>query len=153
MKQLQNSRGTISAFALTIRDGHTSIIARLFQGGHWPTDPPDETGTHHLAGVLYYAAVDGYERPVRQLLDLGASLGQVWDPDHLGTVVQAASLGQHNIVDLLLKSGAEMNGKMDFKPTALQVATLDGHAKTVRVLMAHAADINDPPDGRNHPYI
>ncbi|KAJ7178119.1 ankyrin repeat-containing domain protein [Mycena filopes] len=87
---------------------------------------------------LYIAAAFGIGQVVWNLLDRGANPNTT-DPGHTGPLCPldvASREGYIEIVQLLLKSGAELNA------TALCAALMDNKIEVVRLLLEHGADVN-----------
>ena len=61
---------------------------------------------------------------------------------HLGQLHNAAQAGRSKVVNALLAKGADVNGRTDFKTTALHVAAANGYDGTVKVLIDKGADLN-----------
>lgn len=119
------------------------------------------------AHPLIYTPLQGavrFERPdmVRHLLSLGVDPNapappypnpeDEWDPLPPRTALQAAvEVGDTEIIDLLIESGAEVNGAAAHRSgaTALQIAASTGQIGTARKLMSLGADVNGPRSSEN----
>lgn len=60
---------------------------------------------------------------------------------------QASAFGHLDVVELLLKSGAEIHHKDNEGCSALYIAAQEGHKDVVEILIKHKADINDTEIG------
>ncbi len=85
---------------------------------------------------------------VKQLLDRDAALISIRDAKNLTPLHVAASRGQSDVVELLLKYGADINGPtMSGTWTPIVFASYRGHLDTVRILIENGANVQS--DGGN----
>ena len=99
----------------------------------------------HGTTPLEYAMFDAVDIPVMELLlSHGASVDTKNRALRSAAGLQNVGPGQdeHELVRLLLTSGAEANGKDRSGRTALHEAASMGHNETIKVLLAHGADVN-----------
>nr|XP_012142558.1 PREDICTED: ankyrin repeat domain-containing protein 50 isoform X4 [Megachile rotundata] len=103
---------------------------------------------------LHYAAFEGHIDVCEALLEAGAKIDET-DNDGKGALMLAAQEGHATLVERLLEQhGAPIDQHAHDGKTALRVAALEGHYDTVRVLLAHNADVNaKDADGRSTLYI
>jgi Ankyrin repeats (3 copies) len=77
---------------------------------------------------------------VRNLINEGVELNYIYD---LPPLARAASLGNVEMVKLLIESGADINLQMeDEGDTALMIAALYNHLEAVKILVEAGADVN-----------
>jgi ankyrin repeat protein len=69
-----------------------------------------------------------------------------------GNALQAASLGDHEIVQLLLERNADVNAQDGYHGNALCVASFEGHEKIVQMLLERNADVTPKLDTTGTPY-
>ncbi|XP_031841575.1 uncharacterized protein LOC116430947 isoform X2 [Nomia melanderi] len=103
---------------------------------------------------LHYAAFEGHIDVCEALLEAGAKIDET-DNDGKGALMLAAQEGHYTLVERLLEQhGAPIDQHAHDGKTALRLAALEGHYDTVRVLLAHNADVNaKDADGRSTLYI
>jgi ankyrin repeat protein len=95
---------------------------------------------------LYKAVVAGNLYTIRALLDTGANVNAIRNVPYLET---ASHYGHKDVVELLLKRGADVNATNINDSTALHAAahanhgeTLDRHKEVVEMLLKNGAYIN-----------
>ncbi len=77
---------------------------------------------------------------VKNLINEGVELNYIYD---LPPLARAASLGNVEMVKLLIESGADINLQMeDERDTALMMAALYNHLEVVKILVEAGADVN-----------
>ncbi|GHU03446.1 hypothetical protein FACS1894158_01900 [Betaproteobacteria bacterium] len=87
--------------------------------------------------ALSIAAYLGRASYVKRLVDAGAEINFFgWPP-----LVYAAYNGHTEIVDYLIRRGADVNGKAENGSSALFFASRFGHLETVKALLKHRADL------------
>lgn len=69
------------------------------------------------------------------------------------SVMLASSIGNPEVVDLLLQSGADPNKRGSQQRTALQYAVEKNRLAVARLLVQHGADINGVDNGRLSPLV
>jgi hypothetical protein len=102
--------------------------------------------TKFAAHGLIWAIEKGLEAAARRFI---ASSQQGISEVDVQAMVKAAGRGYDDIILLLLKHGAPVNCQFVCQfafyyswPTPLEIATFHGHTSTVRLLLAHGADVN-----------
>ncbi|XP_076277761.1 uncharacterized protein LOC143207827 isoform X2 [Lasioglossum baleicum] len=103
---------------------------------------------------LHYAAFEGHIDVCEALLEAGAKIDET-DNDGKGALMLAAQEGHYTLVERLLdQHSAPIDQHAHDGKTALRLAALEGHYDTVRVVLAHNADVNaKDADGRSTLYI
>ncbi|WP_295538550.1 ankyrin repeat domain-containing protein [Thiolapillus sp.] len=171
---LMNDADTQNALAYAIRKGDMLAIARLLNTGaningynSWGDTPLMEaarTGQTGIARLLlglgadtnlpyrnadfpaiYYAAVGGYTRTFRLLIDSGANL------EHrcigLKTpLIVAAHEDSASAVNLLIEGGADINARDRISITPLIAGAISNNAAAVHSLLNAGAEVNAHDD-------
>ena len=97
--------------------------------------------------MLIDAAGAGLFKGVTQMLDAGECVNSL-DAEGNSPLICAAEEGHEDIVELLLRHGADVQARNVMNESALHVAAWNGHAGVVSALLAHGAAVNQPgPDG------
>jgi ankyrin repeat protein len=103
----------------------------------------------HEPGTTYEVALalaieSGRAETVQYLLAVGADVNGIGDyRDNYHPILSiAARTGQNQIVDLLLRNGAEIERRAKNGQTALMNAASAGHVETVRLLLEQGAKVN-----------
>ncbi|KAF4817562.1 Ankyrin-1 [Colletotrichum siamense] len=107
----------------------------------------------HIQGPLSYAVMYKHYDTVRVLLENGEDVDEdnyhvssgIWD-NARNPLQSAVEKGDLYLIDLLLKSGADVNAPAAKYngATALQLAAITGKLGILRTLIEHGADINAP---------
>ncbi|KAJ7604379.1 ankyrin repeat-containing domain protein [Mycena polygramma] len=115
----------------------------------WPWEAPD--WSRHTPSPLDLCSRVGYIEGVQFLLatdvtdvyEVDAALDHCADANALDSALQgAASKGHMDIVHLLLKHGADVNGVYGKSGCALYCAVQNSHVDVVRTLLENGADVN-----------
>lgn len=101
--------------------------------------PNSVYSSERLASTLYLAVDHERTNGVRLLLDLFKADPNATGKEYGNAVSASAYDGTEDILTMLLKAGAELNGPNDF---SLQLAAEQGHTEIIRILLEHKADIN-----------
>jgi ankyrin repeat protein len=64
----------------------------------------------------------------------------------------AAEAGNNEVVELLIRNGAEVDAKNDGGETALMLASKSGHTETAEILIRNGADVN-ARDNLGYPVV
>jgi hypothetical protein len=92
--------------------------------------------TRHLLG----SDEDGLEILAQQLREMGCNITET-SPGHTA-LHMAAEYGEHEIAELLLDYGADIDAQGKNSVTPLQLASREGHEQVVRLLLERGADVN-----------
>ncbi|CEL11342.1 hypothetical protein ASPCAL14445 [Aspergillus calidoustus] len=141
------------AICLAGRYGHDDVIHRLLD---W--DESAENRPMYLLSALYGAIYGGRLSTVQKLATLGADLHGILPLRQTTTGIEyphtllhyelrhtlhaAAYYNRPDIVQYLLKQGAEVNQRGPLSYTALHHASKHGHTEVVKVLLDHGAAVN-----------
>ncbi|VDO01038.1 unnamed protein product [Rodentolepis nana] len=88
--------------------------------------------------------VNGFERAISKFNDVNQDIGNGRRLIHI-----AADYGQSEIIEILIKKGADVNAKDGFGMTPLIAAVYEDHPKCVAVLLKYKAVITSDPKGKN----
>ncbi|VUZ45325.1 unnamed protein product [Hymenolepis diminuta] len=88
--------------------------------------------------------VNGFENAVSKLGDVNQDIGNGRRLIHI-----AADYGQSEIIESLIRKGADINAKDGYGMTPLIAAVYEGHSKCVAVLLKYKANISLDPKGKN----
>lgn len=109
-------------------------VMRLLQG----RADPNSAGPSESESVLQLAVQQGHVEMARILLDAGANINAV----RTNPLCRAAELGHYEVVELLLRRGADTECGDIRSKTALLYAAEAGHRQIVHLLLDHGADVN-----------
>ncbi len=124
------------AFVLACLNDHTEIMKTLLDAGA----NPDTTFNEKNDPILLYAAVNGRAEAVNVLLGMDADVNKV-NTEGKTPLMGAAHEGHIEILDHLIKAGANLEAKTKRGYTALEWAGILGVAKSVKILLSANADI------------
>ncbi|KAJ5216887.1 hypothetical protein N7468_009895 [Penicillium chermesinum] len=102
----------------------------------------DPYGAPPSMTALHLASLNGHEREVEFLLSLDGKAINSADSTGTYPIIWASLAGYEKVVNLLLKSGAEINAQGGEYGNALQAASLRGHDKIVQLLLERGPEIN-----------
>ena len=91
--------------------------------------------------ALYRAAAEGTCELANALIRSGYNINKKHEEDGTVPIHAAAVCGQTDIVDLLMKEGANVRSKDDFGYEPLHYAAFNGHQETVNLLIAYGASV------------
>lgn len=103
-----------------------TLIARLTRPNHSLITAVEECDMLKICEILYD------QRKVVWLDSESFCMAVVW----------AAGRGEEQVVRLLIEKGADVNGCVAFRSSALHLASENGHEQIVRLLIEKGADIN-----------
>ncbi len=133
-----------NALRVASLSGNTEIVKLLLETGADPNS--SKHGWKHdweLGSAVYWASLLGHGAIVRLLLDAGAEVRLEKSLKYHSALHAAASNGNSNLVAMLISSGMDVNlnpgkGLLE-NNTALGLASIDGHAKVVKLLVEAGA--------------
>ena len=91
-----------------------------------------------------YKNVEKYTEIVKILLANGANLKDSGDQIDQSPLILAAHAGCKEIVDILIKAGADIHHRNQMGENAIITSTQEGHIDVVKTLMKAGADVNKP---------
>ncbi|GFS99414.1 hypothetical protein NPIL_346171 [Nephila pilipes] len=125
----------VTPLHLAAKNGHENIIRILLK--QKSNIEIDFLGCHPLC----YAVIHNQKAAVQLFLDRN-SVDACVVLGGLTSLHIAADNGCLEVVNLLLKNGADINAKNDKQATALHLASLNGHVDVVKTLIMIGAEIN-----------
>lgn len=108
----------------------------IFWGAMGPYLPRTQMDSIHLA------AFNGHKNMVQKLIRGNKSLINQADEAGMSALHWASSRGHHEIVEILLDKGADVNFQGGIYGTALCAASSRGHTSIVQILLDKGADVN-----------
>ncbi|MCD9903688.1 ankyrin repeat domain-containing protein [Streptomyces sp. MT29] len=126
-----------SALDLAVHAGHVDVVRVLLDAR---ADPRQRAGAYGEVTPLGLAAMYGYVAVADLLLDAGATTGSQGRLNYPPLVLAATSVehGHPQMVDLLLRRGADIDGTMTGR-SSLEWAAAFGNVRMVRHLLARGA--------------
>ena len=110
-------------------------------GSSWTPSKDDEVGGRDTS--LRVASRFGHEGAVKELLESGVDVDEVWTDTGATALYIAARNGHEGVVEQLLKAEADVNkAKTDDGATPLYTAAYSGHEGVVEQLLKAEADVN-----------
>ncbi len=124
------------------RGNHIETVKRLIELGADLSHQNDKGST-----PLYWACRYGFDELVEVLIKEGhADIHQQRKLGLFSPIVLTAALGYTNIVEILLRNGANVNLRVQNGYTPLHHAAENGNDDTIEVLLEHGAQINEETD-------
>ncbi|XP_020893003.1 ankyrin repeat and SAM domain-containing protein 6 isoform X2 [Exaiptasia diaphana] len=129
-----------TALDIAARRQRTDVAAYLDRK---TTKRPQLTGQKTLRPSIIEAARSGDLQGVRELLEIDETEVNTADEDGATSLMFAAMCGHHNVAELLLDKGADIDSQDRISGwTALMQATYYSHKHIVKLLLDHSADVN-----------
>lgn len=143
------SRGVATALHKAVLAGKPSMVKSALSAPGVNVEARDEMDRT----PLMVAAQKDRSSSARMLLAAGASPNAVSAKYGTTALMMAAMNGYHEVVEVLIRGGANINAQNKSGFTALMLAARGGHMQTVKVLLNHGASkhIKDS-SGRNAAY-
>ncbi|MFP4365055.1 MAG: ankyrin repeat domain-containing protein, partial [Spirochaetia bacterium] len=131
-----------NAAALAEMWGHMELAQTIESSLHSAgAGETEETRENRLQDTLLEAIQDRTPALVEDTIALGAQVDYS-GPNENTPLMVAASLGEIEIIEILLDAGAEIDAQDEYGETALMKAAKAGHADTVQVLLEGGAAID-----------
>jgi ankyrin repeat protein len=121
-----------------VQSRNKTKVTQLLAAG---ANPNAKGGGRGRRTALHYAVIFRGDKPITELLlQAGA---QVDGQGGFGTpLIESASWGNTEVVEVLRSKGADVNARNWEGTTALMYAAHGGHRATVELLLANGADVN-----------
>jgi CRP-like cAMP-binding protein len=123
-----------AAMHLAAAHGNSDVI-ELLVGEGADIDIPDRFGRT----PLFQACTNRHPESVEKIRKLGGNLN-LRDPG--GEMCRVATVGDSQLLELLLKAGADPTAGDYDSRTAMHLSTSDGNVTTTRLLLKHASETN-----------
>ena len=122
----------LKAMEMAIHESDIVTITRLIANGG-----------DVYSSLIIFAASNGYQDEVSQLLAMGANINAK-NSDGFSALMLAVSNGHADVVDLLIENGADISAKWNICVglTILMMAAFKGHTNIVTQLLAKNVDVN-----------
>uniref|UniRef100_A0A8C3TMZ5 Uncharacterized protein n=1 Tax=Chelydra serpentina TaxID=8475 RepID=A0A8C3TMZ5_CHESE len=143
---LQNRQNFLHVAALK----DESNLAQMLLKNGAPVDAKDETGQTALG----YAISQGFEKPVKVLLEAGASIdSNIIDNLHgiYTPLLMACEMGKTETAEVLIAKGASLEQKMPNSNTVLHLAVQAGAVSITNLLLRKGMDANITSQGEQTP--
>ncbi|XP_043480097.1 ankyrin-3-like [Leptopilina heterotoma] len=121
-----------------VRGGHTEIVREILS-----ESKKFQELNHSFGDLIHIAAEKGNEEIFQMLIEFGCSVENYFKgkyPIHI-----AAAFGHWKLIEILLKSGVDINSTTDSEETPLHIAIVFGQFKVVKFLL----DSGARPLGKN----
>lgn len=110
-------------------------------------------GTDDGDSLLSLACSAGYYELAQVLLAMSAKVEDRGQKNDCTPLMEAASAGHIEIIELLLKHGADVNAQSSTGNTPLMYACAGGHVGAVQLLLAHGANVEDHNENGHTPLM
>ena len=144
--QEQVDRNTLSYEDITqysSQDGWMNVVERLFKATVDPNIPANNTKT-----LFFLYSYISHLQLVQQLLQERLDLNNIASDEDITPLTIASQESRRDVVEKLLKAGADPNIASDEGITPLYLASQDGTMDIVEKLLQAGADPNIPVNGR-----
>ncbi|NXP78360.1 ASB3 protein, partial [Ramphastos sulfuratus] len=138
----------LCALHLSARHGSLESLHILLEAGADSNEVTTEATT-----PLFLAVENGHTNTVKFLLQHGANVEGPHSWSGWNSLHQASFQGYTEIMEILLKKGANKECKDDFGITPLFVAAQYGQLESLRLLVSHGADVNCQAKDRATPML
>lgn len=103
--------------------------------------------------LLSLACSAGYYELAQVLLAMSAQVEDRGQKNDCTPLMEAASAGHIDIIELLIRHGADVNAQSSTGNTPLMYACAGGHVSAVRTLLAHGANVEDHNENGHTPLM
>lgn len=110
-------------------------------------------GTDDGDSLLSLACSAGYYELAQVLLAMSAQVEDRGQKNDCTPLMEAASAGHNEIIELLIKHGADVNATSSSGNTPLMYACAGGHVNAVRLLLEHGANVEDHNENGHTPLM
>ncbi|XP_063705994.1 ankyrin repeat and KH domain-containing protein mask-like isoform X2 [Culicoides brevitarsis] len=110
-------------------------------------------GTDDGDSLLSLACSAGYYELAQVLLAMSAQVEDRGQKNDCTPLMEAASAGHIDIIELLLKHGADVNAQSSTGNTPLMYACAGGHVDAVKLLLAAGANVEDHNENGHTPLM
>lgn len=145
----------ISIFSLLSRtliaactDNDVNAVRKLLIEGNTLNDATDDGDS-----LLSLACSAGYYELAQVLLAMSAQVEDRGQKNDCTPLMEAASAGHIDIIDLLIRHGADVNAQSSTGNTPLMYACAGGHVSAVKTLLVHGANVEDHNENGHTPLM
>lgn len=110
-------------------------------------------GTDDGDSLLSLACSAGYFELAQVLLAMSAQVEDRGQKNDCTPLMEAASAGHVDIIELLLKHGADVNAQSSTGNTPLMYACAGGHVAAVKLLLSNGANVEDHNENGHTPLM
>lgn len=128
-------------------DNDVNAVRRLLVEGNNLNDTDDGDS------LLSLACSAGYYELAQVLLAMSAQVEDRGQKNDCTPLMEAASAGHVEIIELLIRHGADVNAQSSTGNTPLMYACAGGHVEAVKVLLAHGANVEDHNENGHTPLM
>lgn len=134
----KNDQGRM-ALLEAVEGRHPESVKALLAGGAKPKDVDDDPQADNSTTLVMKAVDSGDAGVVRQIVEAGGNVNK-FTTYRMTALMSAAYLGNAEMVQILLKAGANPNAKATTAiPMALYSAAMQGHVDVVKLLLKAGA--------------
>ncbi|MCK5519804.1 MAG: ankyrin repeat domain-containing protein [Candidatus Marinimicrobia bacterium] len=142
---IRNKKG-LSAIDIAISEGNYSLVEFLIRKG-----AEIQCKTKKGYPLLFDKNIYEYPNMVKHLLARGCNVNEKYKG--FTPLINASNYGKTDIIELLLKHGADINAKTKTGLSSILNAAQSSSIETVRLLIEHGANINDQENSGVTPLI
>jgi ankyrin repeat domain-containing protein 17 len=129
-------------------DNDVNAVRRLLVEGNSLNDATDDGDS-----LLSLACSAGYYELAQVLLAMSAQVEDRGQKNDCTPLMEAASAGHIEIIELLIRHGADVNAQSSTGNTPLMYACAGGHVEAVKALLNHGANVEDHNENGHTPLM
>lgn len=129
-------------------DNDVNAVRRLLVEGNSLNDATDDGDS-----LLSLACSAGYYELAQVLLAMSAQVEDRGQKNDCTPLMEAASAGHIEIIELLIRHGADVNAQSSTGNTPLMYACAGGHVEAVKTLLNHGANVEDHNENGHTPLM
>lgn len=129
-------------------DNDVSAVRRLLVEGNSLNEATDDGDS-----LLSLACSAGYYELAQVLLAMSAQVEDRGQKNDCTPLMEAASAGHIEIIELLIRHGADVNAQSSTGNTPLMYACAGGHVEAVKTLLSHGANVEDHNENGHTPLM
>lgn len=129
-------------------DNDVNAVRRLLVEGNSLNDATDDGDS-----LLSLACSAGYYELAQVLLAMSAQVEDRGQKNDCTPLMEAASAGHIEIIELLIRHGADVNAQSSTGNTPLMYACAGGHVEAVKTLLSHGANVEDHNENGHTPLM
>lgn len=129
-------------------DNDVNAVRRLLVEGNSLNDATDDGDS-----LLSLACSAGYYELAQVLLAMSAQVEDRGQKNDCTPLMEAASAGHIEIIELLIRHNADVNAQSSTGNTPLMYACAGGHVEAVKTLLSHGANVEDHNENGHTPLM